>query len=379
MVLYVGILLQALGLDTETEGDYSTNLPGLIPSRSSKSITLETVVGLPAVYRSAQIIATMGSKPVVNAWRGVELVERQPTVIRKPDPWRPRRSWSMRALTSAFSDGNIFLRNHFDPLATDRKTVVAAPVMNPFSVTIRRDKAGRKVYDHRRADGQTEVLSSEEVTHIWLNEFPGFNRGLSPITACRLSLAGAIDTRDYASSFFDTGAIPPGVLTSDQPIDAATATAYQDRWHTGQADKIKVMGKGLKFEPILISPEDAQWIEAQKFNVLDMARMTGIPPIMLAAAIDGSSLTYQNLQDVTEHLVTTLLEPVYLDPIAAALTELVPAGQEVRHDYSGMLRRDDKTRMETHKTAVEVGIYSAQEAREFEGIAGPAPERKAAA
>ena len=377
----MGILLQALGLDasTDTEGDYSTNLASLIPSRSGKPLNLQAVVGLPAVYRSAQIIATMGSKPAANSWRGVELVERQPAVIRKPDPWRPRRSWNMRALTSLFGDGNAFLRNHYDPIATDRKTIVAAPVMNPFNVTIRRDKSGRKVYDYRPIAGKLETLSSEEVTHIWLNEFPGFDRGLSPITACRLSLAGAIDTRDYASAFFDTGAIPPGVLTSDQTIDQTTAEAYQKRWHEGDASKIKVMGKGLHFAPILVSPEDAQWIEAQKFNVLDMARMNGIPPVLLAAAIEGSSLTYQNLQDVTEHLVTTLLEPVYLDPIAAALSELVPAGQEVRHDYSGMLRRDDKTRMETHQIAVETGIYSAQEARAFEGIAGPAPAPREAA
>lgn len=376
----MGILLQSLGLgagEAGLVGDYETNLPALIPSRSDRPMSLETVVGLPGVYRSAQIITTIGSRVPFNSWRDGQPVERQPVVIRKPDQWRNRRSWSMRALTCMFADGNTFLRLSQDALQQDRRSIVSAPNLNPFAVSIRRDKTGRKVYDHRTRDG-LETLSSEQVEHIWLNEFPGFDRGLSPITACRLSLSGALDTRDYASSFFDTGAVPPGVLTSDQPIDGETAKHHQTRWHDGDSSKIKVMGKGLKFEPILISPEDAQWIEAQKFNVLDVGRMTGIPPILLAAAIEGSSLTYQNLQDVQEHLVSTLLGPVYLDALAAGLTELLPAGQEVRHDYAGLLRRDDQYRMKTHKTAIDSGIYSADEARAFEGIAGPAPTTRKA-
>lgn len=376
----MSLFLKSFGLHTlaaGSGGSAAATLP--IPSRATRRVTLETVVGLPAVFRAIQLITTQGAKVPMKAWRGAEVVKRPPQVVAKPDPWRPRRSWAVRALTNLASDGNVFLRLVFDPLQADRRVVIAAPVMNSYAVTVRRDKSGRKVYDHRLDDGTTETLSAEQVAHVWLNEFPGFNRGLSPITAARLTLQGALDVRDYASSFFDTGAIPPGVLTSDQHLDAETAKAYQERWHAGDASRIRVMGKGLRFEPILIKPEDAQWIEAQRFTVLEHARMWGVPPYRLAAAIEGSSLTYQNLADVAQDFVDSTLAPVYLDPLAAALTELVPHGQEVRPDYSELLRRDDRYRMETHRVAIDAGIYDADEARRREGIPGPAPRKDTAA
>ncbi len=372
----MGIITKSFGL--QTFADEGTTVPVLrVPSRTDKPVTLETVVGLPAVFRAIQLITTQGGKVPFWSWRGDALAPRQPQVITKPDPWRARRSWGVRALTSACADGNIFLRLSLDPLQSERRVVVAAPVMNPYAVAIRRDKSGRKVYDHRLDDGTTETLSAEQVEHVWMNEFPGFTRGISPITAARLTMQGALNTRDYAATFFDTGAIPPGVLTSDQHIDTTTAEAMQKRWHDGDPRLIKVMGKGLKFDPILIKPEDAQWIEAQKFTILEHARMWGVPPYRLAAAIDGSSLTYQNLADVNEDFIDSTLDPVYLAPLAAALTELVPAGQEVRHDYSDMRRRDDKTRMETHGIAIDHGIYDAEYARRVERIPGPAPRKDA--
>lgn len=380
MVFLVGILLQSLGLgvladEPATYPGINHDLAEAQARRNGKALTLDSAVGLPGVYRAIQLIYGMGSSLPFNSWRGTLLAERQPQVVRTPDPWRPRRSWTLRSLTNMAGDGNAFLRKALDPIRDDG-TVIAATSLNPFAVTIRRDKSGRKVYDYRTSKG-TESLSSEQVEHVWLNEFPGRERGLGPIEACRLALASGMSIREYAGQFF--GAVPPGVLTSDQYIDEEYATAAQTWWHDDtKAGKVKVMGKGLHFEPILIKPEDAQWIEAQKFTVLDIARMFGIPPIMLLAELGGSSLTYQTLQMVNEQLLDTTLKPLYLEPIEAALTQLVPSGQEVRFDVSKYLRRDDLTRMKTHKIAIEAGIYDADYARVEERIPGPAPRKVSA-
>lgn len=380
MVLHVGIIKKSLGLETLSDQPTAepvyptidTELARAQARRKGKGLSLETAVGLPGVYRAIQLIYGKGSSLPLNSWRGTVLAERQPQVIRQPDPWRTPRSWKLRTLTNMAGDGNGFLKKALSPL--DDGTVIAAETLNPFAVTVRW-KNGRKLYDYRTRKG-TETLSHEQVEHVRLNEFPGLDRGIGPIEACRLSLSGGMDIRDYAAGFFDRGAIPPGVLTSDQVIDQDTAEAYQTRWHEGNAELIKVMGKGLHFEPILIKPEDAQWIEAQKFTVLDIARMFGIPPILLLAAIEGSSLTYQNLAMVNEQLLTDTLGPLYLEPIEAAMTTLIPAGQEARFDVNKLTRRDDLTRMKTHKLAIEAGVYDADHARVLEGIPGPAPRKE---
>ena len=377
MVFHVGILLKSLGL--EALADEPTVYPGIGTElaaaqarRNGKGLTLETAVGMPGVYRAIQLIYGKGSSLALNSWRGNALAERQPQVIRQPDPWRTPRSWKLRTLTNLAGDGNAFFKKAFSPL--DETVVISAETLNPFAVTVRW-KNGNKLYDYRTRTG-TVTLSSEQVEHVRLNEFPGHDRGIGPIEACRLSLTGGMDIRDYAAGFFDRGAIPPGVLTSDQVIDDVTAKAMKTWWHDGDAAEIKVMGKGLHFEPILIKPEDAQWIEAQKFTVLDIARMFGIPPILLLAAIEGSSLTYQNLQMVNEQLLTDTLGPLYLEAIEASMSALIPAGQDARFDVSKLTRRDDKTRMQTHKLAIDSGIYDADYARVQEGIPGPAPRKE---
>lgn len=375
----MGIVLKSLGLETLSDEpqqpvypSIDTQLSAAQARRNSKGLTLDTAVGLPGVYRAIQLIYGKGSSLPLNSWRGTVLADRQPQVIRQPDPWRTPRSWKLRTLTNLAGEGNAFFKKALSPL--DDGTIIAAETLNPFAVTVRW-KEGLKSYEYRTRTG-LEKLSAEQVEHVRLNEFPGLDRGIGPIEACRLSLSGGMDIRDYAASWFERGAIPPGVLTSDQYLDETAAGAAKKWWHDGDATEIKVMGKGLKFEPILIKPEDAQWIEAQKFTVLDIARMFGIPPVLLLAAIEGSSLTYQNLQMVNEQLLTDTLGPLYLEAIEAAMTALTPAGQEARFDVSKLTRRDDLTRMKTHKLAIEAGVYDADHARVQEGIPGPAPRKE---
>ncbi len=44
-----------------------------------------------------------------------------------------------------------------------------------------------------------------------------------------------------------------------------------------------------------MSPEDAQWLEAQKFNTTAVARLFGVPTSLMLASVDGKSQSYQNV------------------------------------------------------------------------------------
>ena len=375
----MGFFAKAAGLETLAAAPAAAPSRLKIPSRAAESkVTLKSVVGLTGAYRSIGILTGIGSGIPLYSWRATERVDRQPSVVRRPDPWMSRRRWQRQYVTNMCVDGNSFLHLHDDPLNSGNAMVpVAATHLNPLATRIGRDRSGKLVY-RTIVNRRPTTLSAEEVAHIRLNDFPGFDRGLGPIEACRLALAGAIDTHEYGNTIFDVGATPPGVLTSDQVITPSEAKAAKDQWHEGDSRFIKVTGKGLNFAPIVLKPEDAQWIEAQRFNVLETARMWGIPPVLLAAAIEGSSLTYQNLQDVQQHLAVVTLGPDYIDPLAAEMTDLVPNGQEVRPDYTGVLRRSDKERYQTHKLAIDAGIYDGDHARSVEGIPGPAPKKPAA-
>lgn len=375
----MGILAKSLGLEALADvplGDYSADVQPPSPAlRSVTSLNVDRAMTLPSVFRAIQLTAGMAAQLRVGVQRWDEWIE-TPTLIRQPDPWRPLDSWIERVVVGLATDGNAFLRKVHDPTSG---RLMALEVLNPFKVHVGRDK-GRKVFRYYGdPDGKERRYTADQVVHLWGLEVPGLDRGLGPIGHCRLSLQGAVDIRDYAADWFRSDDVPSGVLETDQRLDAEARKAYKAAWlNEGEDPKrlgpsVRVLGSGLKYAPIMLKPADAQWLEAQAFGVLDVARMFGLPGDYLLAAVEGSSLTYANLEMIDAQYLRTTLFPVYLRKIEAALSSVLPHGQRARFDTSELLRPDAKTRAEIDRTYVEIGVLDPTEIRRREGWTGPAP------
>lgn len=172
---------------------------------------------------------------------------------------------------------------------------------------------------------------------------PQFPQGVSPLTACRLSLLGYASVERQASSLIDQGTYSGGRLETDQDITPATATFYQERWiENRKTGKLPVLGAGLRYVNDLISPSDAQWLESRQFNMQQVAAMFGVPVDYLGMSMMGgsSSLSYANAQDNDRRFRRNCLE-AFTSQIEDALTMLTPPGrspeesQPVRFDFSG--------------------------------------------
>lgn len=59
---------------------------------------------------------------------------------------------------------------------------------------------------------------------------------------------------------------------------------------------MKVLGSKLKYVPLDMKPADLQFLETQKFDTTQIARLLGIPASIMLAAVDGSNLTYSNIE-----------------------------------------------------------------------------------
>lgn len=376
-------MLAAMGLAAEPVdgtwlpiGDYSANVQPPSRDGTDQPLTLRRSLGLPAVLRSIQLIAGMSAQLQLKSWRGPELVNPQPSVVTQPDPWRTADSFIERFAVNLATDGNNFTRLH----RTGRE-VAALECLNPFVTTPYRHRlrGGRVVKRYRShdADGNGIDLAADEVVHTWGLEVAGMSRGLGPIGFCRHALTGVLDLRDYADRWFREEATD-GVLTSDQRLDGPAAREYKRMWYDRLPDepagpRLRVLGSGLKYSAVMLNPEDAQWIQAQNMGVLDVARMFGVPADYLIAAVEGSSLTYANLEMIDAQFLRTTLFPQYLRKIENAISGVLPRGQRARFDVSELLRPDAKTRAEIDNVYVPLGVYDAQHVRSREGIAGTAP------
>lgn len=338
------------------------------PSRSESGfVTPRQALSLGSVFRAFQVLqtATMQLSLDVERRRAgtVELLDPTPAIVRNPDVGRTRSRSAFLAetVTSLAATGNAFWRKTF---STASGELVSMRVLNPHEVTVIENTRGQVEYHHAG-----RVLPTREVQHLQLIRMPGLVAGLGPIQAAQVELAGAINVRDYAGNWFTPGGadIPSGVLKTDQPLTSDQAKAYKQMWNDTADGGVRILGGGLGYSPIMLKPADAQWLEVQKFGVTGIARLFGIPSTLLLAAVEGTSMTYTNVeQEWIAFVRFTLMN--YLREIEEAFTAVLPTGQTVRFNIDALLRTDIKTRYEAHKIAIDAGIYSAEYAAHIEKV-----------
>lgn len=369
------LLARSLGLqlleDTGPVGDYSAQVtPPPRPTRAGEPL------GIPAFFRGAAIIVNMAAPMTVQAWRNGAPVDN--SIIDQPDPWMTRRRFMARTLTGLVLHGNTYwlkLRGGDDSVIGLRCADRGRPYRATGNVLRYQLAFENKTFDYPAAD----------IEHLRFFELPGLDVGLGPVQANRVALEGISAIRDYADNWFANPDQPSGVLSTDQRMDETMRQAYKASWYKrddidpASGPAVKVLGSGLSYTPYFLKPADAQWLEARTDGVLEVARILGLPGDYLLAAVEGSSLTYSNLEMVDTSFVKRTLLPDYLQPIEEALTNVIVRGQTARFDLADFLRPDAKTRADIDAIYLTNGVIDPNEVRTREGWTGPAPTRPAPA
>lgn len=348
-----------------------------LPSRESlPDASDDQALGLISVYRALQVLTTSaGQLPLRLERQGSTVTDpaKLPRLVKKPDPEMDRSDWIEQAVLSLALNGNLFLRK-----VTDRNgAIIAARILPPAEVMVTRDPSTRVKRYHYRG----EKISAADMYHQTLMRLPGKDRGLGPIQAARNEIGSAADVRDYASNWFRGSGQPTGLLRSKGAKTAEEAKAQRDRWNEAAMDEnnptgIRVIGGDTEYDPLLLSPEDAQWLEVRKFSVTEFARLFGIPSGLMLVTLDGSSMTYSNVeQEWLAFTRFTLMQ--YLRKIEEALTELSPLGQTIRVDVDVLLRSDTKSRYDAHRVGLEAGFLTLDEVRGIEDLPPLTEEQRA--
>jgi HK97 family phage portal protein len=93
---------------------------------------------------------------------------------------------------------------------------------------------------------------------------------------------------------------------------------------------------------------------------------------MLAAAIEGSGLTYANLEHEVQRYIDRALLPwgtQWEQELAKKLiSPMERATQYFGFTYASLLRADLKTRMDSYATAIAAGVLTRNEARRREDL-----------
>lgn len=256
--------------------------------------------------------------------------------------------------------------------------VVALYPLMPNKMTVDRDQNGHLYYSYlhssEEADtmkGATVVLSPQDVLHIPGLGFDGLV-GYSPIAMAKNAIGLAIATEEYGAKFFANGAAPSGVL--EHPGTIKDPTKVREAWQSqfggsSNSGKIAVLEEGMKYTPISISPEQAQFLETRKFQINEIARIFRVPPHMLA---DLEKSSFSNIEQQSLEFVKYTLDPwVVRWEQSLARTLFNPDEKKeyfFKFNVDGLLRGDYASRMSGYATARQNGWMSANDIRELENL-----------
>ena len=196
--------------------------------------------------------------------------------------------------------------------------------------------------------------------------------GYSPIAMAKNAIGMAIACEEYGAKFFANGAAPGGVL--EHPGTIKDPQRVRESWQStfggsGNANKIAVLEEGMKYTPIGISPEQAQFLETRKFQINEIARIFRVPPHMVG---DLEKSSFSNIEQQSLEFVKYTLDPWVIRWEQSIQRSLLSKDEKamyfVKFNLEGLLRGDYQSRMNGYAIGRQNGWMSANDIRELENL-----------
>lgn len=268
----------------------------------------------------------------------------------------------------ALSHGGGFLRIRRDGYGE----VKALQLLDPSATYARSRKVDGAIY----YQSGSKTFREDEILHLAGFGFDGLN-GYSVARLARDDIAHGKAVNIYGARFFGSGGQPKAVLESPHTLKPEAIKNLRESWdsvHGGPSNshKIAILEQDLKYKPISIPPEDAQFLQSRQFQVVEIARWFNVPPHKIG--------DYSQMQ-----LASAAVEQANLDYLVAVvlpwLTRMADewnrklftveeraAGFEVEFDLRWLLRIDSKSRAEYNREALSWGWETRNEVRAREGL-----------
>ena len=259
-----------------------------------------------------------------------------------------------------------------------KSEIIALYPLMPDRMTVDRDSDGQLYYEYRTSQDDAPInkqssvkLTPNDVLHIPGLGFDGLV-GYSPIAMAKNAIGLAIATEEYGSKFFANGAAPSGVL--EHPGTLKDPARIRDSWQqtfggSHNSNKVAVLEEGMKYTPISISPEQAQFLETRKFQINEIARIFRVPPHMVG---DLEKSSFSNIEQQSLEFVKYTLDPWVARWEQSIVRRLFTDDEKKRYyvkfNVDGLLRGDYQSRMNGYATARQNGWMSANDIRELENL-----------
>ena len=352
-------------------------------STSGKAVNERTAMQMTAVYACVRVLSEAVAGLPLHVYRYREDGSKEKALKHplyrilhdEPNPEMSSFNFRETLMGHLLLYGNAYAQI----IRNGRGEVVGLYPLMPAKMTVDRDSGGNLYYLYSRgSDDAPEAgengqvyLPPDQVLHIPGLGYDGIV-GYSPIAMAKNAVGLGIATEEYGAKFFANDASPSGIL--EHPGVLKNPDKVRESWNklfrgSVNSHQIAVLEEGLKYQPIGISPDQAQFLETRKFQLNEIARIFRVPPHMVG---DLEKSSFSNIEQQSLEFVKYTLEPWLMRWEQAMGRRLFTEGEKesyfIRFNVEGLLRGDYESRMNGYAVARQNGWMSANDIRELENL-----------
>lgn len=342
-------------------------------SSSGKRVNEKTAMTMSAVYSCVRVLSeTLASLPL-HVYENTEVGSKKATQhslynLLHNEPNSEMTSFIFREtlMTHLLLWGNAYAQI----IRNGKGEVLGLYPLMPDKMSVDRDEDNRIYYQYLTSSGERVTLSSQDVLHIPGLGFDGLV-GYSPIAMAKNAIGMSIAAEEYGAKFFSNGATPSGIL--EHPGTVKNAESLRESWTRGfsgnNSHKVAILEEGMKYTPISISPNEAQFLETRKFQINEIARIFRIPPHMVG---DLEKSSFSNIEQQSLEFVKYTLDPWVIRFEQAFNRGLLKDKEKdkfyIKFNVDGLLRGDYQSRMNGYAVGRQNGWMSANDIRALENL-----------
>ncbi len=351
-------------------------------SAAGKSVNERSAMQMTAVYACVRILSEAIAGLPLHMYKYEDDGSKKKAIDHRlyhilhdePNPEMTSFIWRETAMSHLLLWGNAYIQI----IRNGKGEVLALYPLMPSRMKVDRDSRGRLYYEYQTMSddaptmkGTVVRLDSREILHIPGLGFDGVV-GYSPIAMAKNAIGLAIAAEEYGSKFYANGAAPSGVL--EHPNILKDPAKVRDSWNaafggSANSHRVAVLEEGMKYTPISINPNEAQFLETRKFQIDEIARIFRVPPHMVGD-LDKSS--FSNIENMSREFVAYTLNPWVCRWEQALARALLSEEEKKKYFFKfnvdGLLRGDYVSRMQGYSVGIQNGFMSPNDVRELENM-----------
>lgn len=222
----------------------------------------------------------------------------------KPNRFQTPYEFKEMMMGHALLTGN----GYAEIISTGAQAVSELMPLAPARVTPFWTASGERAYRYQDKNGKSRIILQDEMFHLMFFSFDGLI-GLDPITMHRRTLGLTIGAEKYGARFYKSDATPPVALVYPGKLKEPARQNIRESWnnkHAGinNSHTAALLEEGMDIKVLTTSPENAQFLQTRKFQVVDIARIYNVQPHMIGAVESSPRANIE--QQSLEYVIYTL-------------------------------------------------------------------------